>query len=197
MNETKKMSIGLKILFVVLAIAVLLLMAGVSIYNSLVNAEKSVQNSIANIDVQLQRRNDLIPSLVSSVKASASHEEKAIAAVIDARARMMEANNIDEKIAADDDLSGAIRQLNLIVESYPDLKANQGFLALQDELAGTESSIGASRKDYNDTVMDYNRKLRSFPSSLVAGVFGFEKYNAFTASPESSKSIDAGGLPNG
>lgn len=186
MDETKKISTGIKVLLVVLAVAVVTVIAGVSMYNSLVSGEAAVENAFANIDVQLQRRNDLIPNLVNTVKGYAAHEEQVISDVTNARANMMGAGSIDEKIAADGELSGALGRLFAITEAYPDLKANENFLSLQDELSGTENRIAVSRKDYNDTVMDYNRKLRAFPTNLIAGMFSFEKYNAFTASPESS-----------
>lgn len=185
MDEAKKMGAGVKILLVLVAVAVIVVIAGVSMYNGLVNGDAVVQNSFANIDVQLQRRNDLIPNLVTTVKGYAAHEEKVIADVTDARAKMMGAGSIDEKIAADNELSGAISRLFAITEAYPELKANENFLSLQDELSGTENRIAVARKDYNDAVMGYNRKLRSFPTNLIAGMFGFEKYNAFTASPDS------------
>lgn len=186
MEQTKKMGTGVKVLLVILAVVIVAAVAGVSMYNSLVNGEAAVENAFANIDVQLQRRNDLIPNLVSTVKGYAAHEEKVISDVTDARAKMMGAGSIDEKIAADGELSGALGRLFAITEAYPDLKASENFLTLQSQLEGTENRIAVSRKDYNDSVMDYNRKLRAFPTNLVAGMFGFEKYNAFTASPDSA-----------
>lgn len=186
MNTVKGMSGGLKILLVVVAVLVVLGIIVAGSYNGLVGGEEQVQNSFSNIDVQLQRRNDLIPNLVSTVKGYAAHEEAAIQAVSDARAAMMGAGTIDEKINADGELTGALSRLMAVTESYPDLKANANFLALQDELAGTENRIAVARKDYNDTIMSYNKKLRSFPTNMVAGVFGFQSYNAFTASPEAA-----------
>ncbi|MEG2086926.1 MAG: LemA family protein [Angelakisella sp.] len=186
MANIKGMSMGLKILLVVVAILVVLGIVVVGQYNGLVSGEEAVLNSFANIDVQLQRRNDLIPNLVTTVKGYAAHEQGIIDSVTNARAKMMGAGSIDEKIAADNELSGALSRLIAISESYPDLKANENFLSLQDELAGTENRISVSRKDYNDTVMGFNRKLRTFPTNLLAGMFGFEKYNAFTAAPEAA-----------
>lgn len=182
---------GAKMLLVVgttlIGVVVILGIAVAALYNGLVNKEASVQNSFANIDVQLQRRNDLIPNLVTTVKGYAAHEETVIASVTDARAAMMGAGSIDEKIAADAQLTSSLSRLIAISENYPDLKANENFLSLQDELAGTENRIAVARKDYNDAVMSYNRKLRSFPTNLLAGMFGFEKYNAFTAVPSASE----------
>lgn len=186
MEQTKKIGTGIKVLLVILVVVIVAAVAGVSMYNSLVSGEAAVENAFANIDVQLQRRNDLIPNLVNTVKGYAAHEEKVISDVTEARAKMMGASSIDEKIAADGELSGALGRLFAITEAYPDLKANENFLSLQDELAGTENRIAVSRKDYNDTVMSYNKKLRAFPTNLIAGMFSFEKYNAFTASPDSS-----------
>lgn len=183
----KAMSTGVKALIVLAVVAVILVVVGVGIYNGLVSGEAAVDNAFANIDVQLQRRNDLIPNLVATVQGYAAHEQEVIDSVTEARARMMSATTPDEKIAADGELSSALSRLLAISEAYPELKANENFLSLQDELAGTENRIAVSRKDYNDVVMAYNRKLRSFPNNLLAGMFGFEKHNAFTASPEASQ----------
>lgn len=182
MNGIKGMSGGLKILLVVVAVLVVMGIGAMSVYNGLVNGDESVQNSFANIDVQLQRRTDLIPNLVNTVQGYAAHEQAAIDSVTSARAQMMSAGSIDEKINADAELSSALSRLMAITENYPELKANENFLSLQDELAGTENRIAVARKDYNDTVMSYNKKLRSFPTNMFANIFGFEKYNAFTAS---------------
>lgn len=187
MNGKIVMSGGVKIMLIVAAVLVVLGFIVAGVYNGLVQGEESVQNSFANIDVQLQRRNDLIPNLVTTVKGYAAHEEQVINSVTEARARMMGAGTIDEKIAADNELSSALSRLIAISEAYPELKANENFLSLQDELAGTENRIAVSRKDYNDAVMAYNRKLRSFPTNMLAGIFGFEKYNAFTADAGASQ----------
>lgn len=187
MNGKIVMSSGVKIMLIVAAVLVVLGFIVAGVYNGLVQGEESVQNSFANIDVQLQRRNDLIPNLVTTVKGYAAHEEQVINSVTEARARMMGAGTIDEKIAADNELSSALSRLLAISEAYPELKANENFLSLQDELAGTENRIAVSRKDYNDAVMTYNRKLRSFPTNMLAGIFGFEKYNAFTADAGASQ----------
>lgn len=197
MDETKKQGGGLKMLSAALVVVVLIGGTGVSCYNSLQSGEVAVQNSIASIDAQLCRRNDLIPQVISTLESSDARGEKAIAAITDARIRMMGAVDMDEKIAADEELSDAIKQLELIAESYPKLKTDESFLAIRDELAGAESSMGAARKDYNEAVMDYNRKLRSFPSTLVAKIFGFEKYNAFTASPDNTALRDGGAASAG
>ena len=187
MNGMKAMGTGAKVLIALAVVAVILVVVCVGIYNGLVSSETTVDNAFANIDVQLQRRNDLIPNLVNTVQGYAAHEQEVIGQVTEARARMMSAGTVDEKIAADGELSSALSRLLAISEAYPDLKANENFLSLQDELAGTENRIAVSRKDYNDAVMVYNKKLRTFPNNLLAGMFGFEKRNAFTASPGASQ----------
>lgn len=165
----------------IIAVVIILLSISISCYNGLIRLDESVDASYATIQVQLQRRNDLIPNLVNTVKGYASHETEVFTAVSDARAKLAGATTVEETISADSELSFALSRLLAISEAYPDLKANENFLSLQDELAGTENRISVARKDYNDVVKSYNVKIRSFPTSIFANMMGLEKKEMFTA----------------
>lgn len=170
-------------IFLIIGAVVLLLALGIgSSYNGLVGLREDVENGSSNVSVMLERRADLIPNLVKTVKGYAAHEEKVITAVTDARKELMGAKTIDEKAKANDELSSALNRLMVVVENYPDLKANENFVALQDELAGTENRIATARKDYNDAVKKYNTKIKKFPTNLLASMFGFEKEDYFEVS---------------
>jgi LemA protein len=172
-----------------IAVLALLGIAGVSISNSIVTLEEKVDSSFSDIDVQLQRRADLVPNLVSAVKGYMSHEEKIIKDITDARERMVNASSVAEKDAANSQLSSALQSLNVVVENYPDLKSSQNFINLQDELAGTENRISVARKDYNDAVKAYNTKIKTFPASIIAGMQNKEKKEYFGLSDESKKDV--------
>jgi LemA protein len=161
--------------WIVLGIVVVLLLAAVWIYNRLVTLRTRVDNGWSQIDVQLRRRADLIPNLVETVKGYAAHERELFEQVTEARARSMGAKGVADQADAENQVSAGLRQLLAVVENYPDLKANQNFLALQEELIGTESKIAYARQFYNDQVMQLNTMIQSFPSSIVAGAFGFEE----------------------
>lgn len=167
--------------WVIIAIIIILVVVGGSQYNSLVGINENVENQRANIDTMLQRRVDLIPNLVNTVKGYAEHEKEVIENVSNARAKLAGATSMEEKADADNQLSGALSRLLMVVENYPDLKANQQFTALSDELAGTENRIAVARKDYNDSVKVYNQKIRRFPSNIFANLLGFEKAEYFQA----------------
>ena len=168
-------------IWVIVGIIVILVVVGISQYNSLVGINENVENQRANIDTMLQRRVDLIPNLVNTVKGYAEHEKEVIEDVSNARAKLAGAASMEEKADADNRLSGALSRLLMVVENYPDLKANQQFIALSDELAGTENRIAVARKDYNDAVKNYNQKIRRFPSNIFANLLGFEKAEYFQA----------------
>ena len=172
---------GTIILIVLIALVVILGIALVSGYNSLVTLEADVDAAYSNMDVYMQRRADLIPNLVSTVKGYAAHEQEAIDAVTDARAKLTGATTAEETAAADAELSSALSRLLVVVENYPDLKASENFTQLSDELAGTENRIAVARKDYNEVVTEFNTAIRRFPNSILAGMFGFEKKPLFTA----------------
>lgn len=155
-------------------------------YNTFVTLDESVKGSWAQVENQLQRRYDLIPNLVETVKGYAKHEKDVFIDVTNARSKVGGAGKISEKINANNELTTALSRLLLVVERYPDLKANQNFIRLQDELAGTENRIAVERRRYNEAVKIFNIKIRSFPANLLAGMFGFSKA-AFFEVPESAK----------
>jgi LemA protein len=151
----------------------------VSIYNSLVQLRNRVKNAWSQIDVQLKRRYDLIPNLVETAKGYMTHERETLSAITEARSRAMGAGSVHDKSAAEAQLSGAISRFMLVVENYPDLKANQNFLALQEELTSTENKISFARQAYNDAVLFFNNKIEMFPSNVVAGMFNFRPQEFF------------------
>ena len=155
-------------------------------YNQFVRLDEAVKSSWAQVENQLQRRYDLIPNLVETVKGYAKQEKDVLVEVTNARARVGGATTVPDKISANNELSGALSRLLVVVESYPDLKSNQNFLRLQDELAGTENRIAVERRRYNETVQAYNVAIRSFPANLLAGMYGFGKA-AFFEAPAAAK----------
>lgn len=156
-----------------------------STYNTFVTLQESVTASWAQVENQLQRRFDLIPNLVETVKGFAAQEKAVFLGVTEARAKVGGAATIPDKIQANNELSGALSRLLLVVENYPQIKSNENFIRLQDELAGTENRISVERRRYNEAVRVYNIKIRSFPANVFAGMFGFEKA-AFFEAPESA-----------
>lgn len=177
------MSKGAKIVLGVVggiaAFVLIVALWGVSTYNGIIKAQTEVEEKASSVKVDLQRRSDLIPNLVATVKGYAEHEEEIFTQIADARSRLMGAGTIEEQQAANAEVSSALSRLLAIAENYPDLKANQNFINLQTQLEGTENRIGVSRKDYNKAVRDYNVKIRRFPTSVIAGMFGFEKADLF------------------
>ena len=150
-------------------------------YNRFVSMDEAVKGSWAQVENQLQRRFDLIPNLVETVKGYAKQEKDVLVEVTNARAKVGGAGTVPDKINANNELSGALSRLLVVVEKYPDLKSNQNFIRLQDELAGTENRIAGERMRYNDAVKAYNVAIRSFPANLLAGMFGFQKATFFEA----------------
>jgi LemA protein len=148
-------------------------------YNRLVVLRNRIRNAWSQIDVQLRRRYDLIPNLVETVKGYAAHEKETFEMVTKARAQMASAKTVGEQAEAQNAITGALRSLFAVAEAYPELKANQNFLMLQEELSGTESKIAYARQFYNDTVMRYNNSLQVFPTNLIAGLFGFSPEDFF------------------
>lgn len=185
---------SLKVLIGVGIIAVLLIVSIIGGYNGLVSKSESVKTAFSQIDNQLQRRNDLIPNLVATVKQYAAHEEEIFTEVADARSRLLGATTVEEQAEGDAALNSALGRLLAISENYPELKANQNFIQLQDELAGTENRIAVARQDYNRVAQDYNRKIRSFPTLIYAGMLGFDKADYFEASEEARTNPDVGDL---
>src|SRR6478609_5051047 len=166
-------------LIVIVVVVVLLLLYGIATYNGLVRLRNRVENAWAQIDVQLKRRLDLIPNRVETVKGEASHERQALDAGVQARNAGIAAQGPQQEAQADNQITGALRQLFALSESYPDLKANQNFLALQEELTATEGRVAYARQFYNDSVLNYNNKLQAFPTVFFAKALKFQRREYF------------------
>lgn len=175
------------VIIVVVVILVAIIAGLVSNYNGVVSLSEEVDNKFATIDTMLQRRADLIPNLVNTVKGYTNQEQAVIDSVTDARAKLAGANSVGEKANADQELSTALSNLLVVVENYPDLKSSQNFINLSDELAGTENRIATARKDYNDAVKEYNTKIKRFPTNIVSGMFGYGEKEYFQASEGSGE----------
>jgi len=169
------------VLGIILAIIVVLVIAAIMLYNNLVKMRNMVDNAWAQIDVQLQRRCDLIPNLVETVKGYAAHESGTLGKVIAARSAVTNATTPEAKMEADNALSGTLKSLFAVSEAYPELKANANFQQLQSQLADTEDKISYMRQSYNDTVLNYNNAIQTFPGNIIAGMFHFTKRDGFDA----------------
>ncbi len=185
------MKVALIVLGVVVLIALILGGTLMGDRNDLVTEREAIKGAMSQVDTDLQRRNDLIPNLVETVKGMASHEQSVIDSVTKARAAMMGAQSPAEKVAADGQLTSALGRLMVVVENYPNIKANENFLRLQDELAGTENRIAVSRRRYNETVQKYNTDIALFPKNIAASMFNFQREDAYfkadTAAKEAPK----------
>ena len=162
-------------LLIVLGVVLLFILMIVGIYNSLVKLRNNRENAFADIDVQLKQRHDLIPQLVASVKGYAAHEKETFDRVVAARSGAMQARTIDEKIVAENALSSALSGMKITLEAYPDLKANQNFLQLQEEISDIENKLASVRRYFNSATKELNNKVQTFPSNIIAGMFGFRK----------------------
>lgn len=180
------MSTSIIILIIVVVIALWL----ISIYNSLVKLRNNRENAFANIDVQLRQRYDLVPQLVNTVKGYAAHESGVLEKVTAARSAAMSASSINEKIAAETQLSGALAGLKISVEAYPELKANQNFMQLQTELADIENKLAATRRFFNSATRELNTSVQSFPANLIAGMFGFHTEPMFEIAQEERAAVE-------
>ena len=178
----------LMIIIVLVILVIFVVFTLIHMYNNLVKLRNLVKNSYAQIDVQLKRRNDLIPNLVETVKGYAGHEKGVLEEVTKARTGVMNASNIQEASEADNQLTGALKTLFAVAENYPDLKANSNFQQLQTELSDTEDKIAYSRQFYNDAVLKYNNTCQTFPSSLLARLFGFSQEEFFKA-PDAERAV--------
>jgi LemA protein len=183
-------------LIAVIVVLVLLLVVGlvffgqyVSVKNTLVTKNEAVKSAWSQVDIVLQRRADLIPNLVETVKGYAQQEQTVFGDIAKARSALLSAGTPQQKIAANGQLDGAIGRLLLVVENYPQLKSNENFLRLQDELAGTENRIAVERKRYNDTLQDYNTYVQQFPNSIFAGWAGFKPNDAYFAASEGARQV--------
>ena len=177
------------LLIIILIIAIIFVVVTIiHLYNNLVNLRNRVKNSYSQIEVQLKRRNDLIPNLVETVKGYAGHEKGVFESVTQARSNVMNASNIEEASQADNELTGALKTLFAVAENYPELKANSNFQQLQSELTETEDKISYARQFYNDVVLKYNNACEQFPSSLFARMFNFHEAEFYQA-PESETAV--------
>lgn len=190
--------------WIVIAIIALLLVVGFSSYigarNQMVTKNEAVKAAWSQVDIVLQRRADLIPNLVETVKGIALQEQTVFGDIAKARSQLLSANTPSDKIAANQQLDGALGRLLVIVENYPQLKSNENFLRLQDELAGTENRIAVERKRYNDALQDYNTYIGLFPNSFWAGIAGYKRNDAYFAATEGAKTppgVDFRGLKPG
>ena len=174
------------VVIVVIALVVIVVLALILAYNGLVRQRNRIDNAWSQIDVQLKRRYDLIPNLVETVKGYAAHERQVFENVTQARANAINAQGPAQQGEAENVLSGALRSLFAVAEAYPELKANQNFLSLQEELTSTEDRVAYARQFYNDSVLSYNNKLQTFPRNVIAGMFSFEKREYFEGEPEAT-----------
>lgn len=173
------MSTGTIVIIVIVGILLFLVFYVIGIYNKLVNARNKVENQFSQVDIQLKRRADLIPNLVETVKGYAKHEKEAFTDVIEARNKALSAGSVNEKIEANNELTGALNKLFALAEAYPELKANENFLSLQADLKDTEDKITYARQFYNDSAMSFNNLVLMFPSNIIANMFGFKKFEYF------------------
>ncbi len=176
-------------LIIVLAIIAFVVFFVISMYNSLIQLRNQVKNAWSQIDVQLKRRHDLIPNLIETVKGYMTHERETLQNITNARANAMSAASVQDKAKAEGQLTDAMTKFNIAVENYPDLKANQNFLALQEELSSTENKISFSRQNYNDQVLFYNNKIEMFPSNILAGMFNFTKETFFELEDKGERAV--------
>lgn len=173
-----------------LGITVLLIIVSfISVYNGIVSKHETITAKWAQVENQLQRRNDLIPNLVNSVKGYAAHEKTVFENITNARSQWAKAGTLDEKVKAASSLDAALSRLLLVVENYPNLKADQTFLALMDELSGTENRIAVERMRYNEAVRDFNVTVRMFPGNVIAGMFGYKPATEYFKAEEKAKAV--------
>ena len=181
MKKITRIIIGFICVIIVLAIVV------ITNYNSILSMSEEVDGKFANVDTMLQRRADLIPNLVNTVKGYTTQEQEVINSVTEARSKLAGANTIEEKAEVNQEISSTLSRLLVVVENYPDLKSSQNFIQLSDELAGTENRIAVARNDYNNAVKAYNLKIKKFPNNMIAGIFNFEEKTYFEADVESTE----------
>ena len=177
-------------IIIIIAVVLLLVIWCVSIYNNLVKLRNNRENAFANIDVQLKQRHDLIPQLVATVKGYAQHEKELLTRVTEARAAAMSATGINDKIQAENQLSSALAGLKVSLEAYPDLKANQNFLQLQQEISDIENKLAATRRYFNTATRELNNSVQTFPSNILAGMFHFQKEPMFEVPREERATLD-------
>ncbi len=172
---------------IALVVIVLVIFSGVGSYNNLVNMNEKIDGNWSQVENQLQRRADLIPNLVSTVKGFAAQEQSILNNIADSRSRLMGAGSVADKAAANDQLNSALSRLLVVVENYPNLKSDANFRQLMDELAGSENRLAVARKDYNDSVQVFNAKIKNFPNVVWAGMLGFDEREYFKAAESANQ----------
>jgi len=176
-------------LWIILGIIAVLAFMVIGMYNSLIKLRNQVKNAWAQIDVQLKRCHDLIPNLIETVRGYMIHERQTLESITNMRSQAMNATNMQDRVKAEGELTNMLGRLQVAVEAYPDLKANQNFLALQEELTSTENKISYARQSYNDQVLFYNNKKQIFPSNIIAGMFNFKDEVFFEIQDQSEKEV--------
>lgn len=174
---------------IIVGILAVLVIWVIGMYNGLVRVRNQVRNAWSQIDVQLKRRNDLLPNLIETAKGYMKHERETLEAITQARAQALKAQGVGETAKAEGQLQSAMSRFNLVVENYPDLKANQNFLSLQEELTSTENKISFSRQFYNDQVLQYNNRIESVPTNIVAGMFSFKAAEFFELDSPAERAV--------
>ena len=177
------------VLLIILGVVVVIALWAISVYNGLVKLRNNRENAFANIDVQLQQRYDLVPQLVNTVKGYAAHEKELLERITAARSACMSATSVNDKIAADNQLTSALAGLKVSVEAYPDLKANQNFMQLQTELADIENKLASVRRFFNSATKELNNGIQTFPANVLAGMFGFTTQPMFEVAPEERAAV--------
>jgi len=177
-------------LIIIIAIVFILVLMLITIYNRLVRLRNNREQAFADIDVQLKQRHDLIPQLVQTVKGYMEHEKEVLTEITEARSQAVKASSIDEKISAENRLSNALQGLNIAVEAYPDLKANQNFMNLQEEISDVENKLAASRRFFNSATKELNNAVEVFPSNIFAGMFGFKRETMFDLGSSQREKLD-------
>jgi len=180
-QEKKKLSTGWLVAIAIIAVLVLMVISAIGMRNNLVRLDTNVDGTWGNVQVQYQRRADLIPNLVETVKGAKNFEQQTLIAITEARSAWTNAKTPEEQVAAANGMESALSRLMVVVENYPELKSNQNFLALQDELANTENKVAVERGRYNTAVQGLNTQVRLFPTNIVAGIFGFKQRTFFNA----------------
>lgn len=178
------------VLLVIVVLVVLLIVWGIGVFNNLIRLRNNRENAFANIDVQLKQRHDLIPQLVATVKGYAQHEKEVLTRVTEARAAAMQATGINDKIAAENQLTSALAGLRVSLEAYPELKANQNFLQLQNEISDVENKLASTRRYFNTATRELNNAIETFPSSIIAGMKGFTKQPMFEVPKDERAAYD-------
>lgn len=177
------------VILIAIAIFVVIVFSLVGMYNSLIRLRNQVKNAWSQIDVQLKRRHDLIPNLVETAKGYMKHEQDTLKGITEARSKAMGAGSVGDKAKAEGELNGAMSKFFLVVENYPDLKANANFLAVQEELTSTENKIAFARQSYNDQVLFFNNKIQMFPSNVIAGMYNFKENEFFEIENEVERAV--------